>query len=151
MPHTDPDLRRAYHRDYKRRNRWRYRRRQKASDAARNANRRAKGFGVLGRLTADEVEAVLATGRCHWCGDEFGFFDLTVDHVRPLGRGGLNRPENLVAACNPCNKRKHTGQHPERWANDWDACIDCGRTTVKHAAHGRCRTCYWRRNKEADQ
>ena len=27
--------------------------------------------------------------------------------------------------------------------------IDCGRTAVAHAAHGRCRTCYWRRNKAA--
>lgn len=28
-----------------------------------------------------------------------------------------------------------------RWAKGFDACIDCGRSSVKHIAHGRCGTC----------
>jgi len=28
-----------------------------------------------------------------------------------------------------------------RWARGYDACTGCGRTTVKHAARGLCRTC----------
>lgn len=151
MPHADPDAHRAYMREYKRRNRWRFRRRQKALDAARHANRRAEGLGVPGRITAEDVETVLAAGCCYWCQTAVDYFDLTVDHVLALVRGGPNTPANLVACCDPCNRRKHAGTHPTRWANDWDACIDCGRTTVAHAAHGRCRTCYWRRNKAAGQ
>ena len=33
--------------------------------------------------------------------------NLTLDHVIPLARGGQHRVENLVAACKPCNSRKH--------------------------------------------
>jgi hypothetical protein len=29
----------------------------------------------------------------------------------------------------------------KRWARGFDACIDCGRSSVKHIAHGRCATC----------
>ena len=30
----------------------------------------------------------------------------TVDHVIPLARGGSNADDNLVLACDPCNKEK---------------------------------------------
>lgn len=44
---------------------------------------------------------------CAYCG---GLFDAgnpaTVDHVVPLAHGGRNNFANLVAACDPCNKRK---------------------------------------------
>lgn len=29
----------------------------------------------------------------------------------------------------------------KRWSRKHDACIDCGRTEIKHAANGRCATC----------
>ena len=32
--------------------------------------------------------------------------DLEVDHVVPRSRGGTDRPNNLVAACHECNRRK---------------------------------------------
>ena len=31
----------------------------------------------------------------------------TLDHVKPLSRGGTNDPENLRCACLDCNARKH--------------------------------------------
>ena len=31
---------------------------------------------------------------------------LTIDHVTPKGRGGVDTWENLVAACKPCNQKK---------------------------------------------
>jgi 5-methylcytosine-specific restriction endonuclease McrA len=34
---------------------------------------------------------------------------LTLDHVKPLSKGGGNSWENLVTACMSCNQRK--GQH----------------------------------------
>lgn len=40
---------------------------------------------------------------CQYCG---GHSDLTLDHVIPKSRGGKDRWENLVTACNRCNVRK---------------------------------------------
>ncbi|MGH2954874.1 MAG: HNH endonuclease [Thermoanaerobaculia bacterium] len=41
--------------------------------------------------------------RCRWCGvDE----NLTIDHIRPLSRGGSGRPEDLQLLCRPCNQIK---------------------------------------------
>lgn len=42
-------------------------------------------------------------GRCAYCGRLRG---RTVDHVRPLDRGGCDWPDNLMPACNPCNNAK---------------------------------------------
>ena len=46
----------------------------------------------------------LLAGACAYCGSGG---PLTLDHVVPLARGGLHRIDNLVAACKPCNSRKH--------------------------------------------
>jgi 5-methylcytosine-specific restriction endonuclease McrA len=46
--------------------------------------------------------------RCVYCGRKpaNASTTLTLDHVIPKSRGGQNTPENLVAACKPCNNRK---------------------------------------------
>jgi len=41
---------------------------------------------------------------CHYCG---GIAD-TVDHKKPVARGGSDSEDNLVAACRRCNSKKHT-------------------------------------------
>lgn len=33
-------------------------------------------------------------------------FDLTVDHIHPQARGGVDDPANLRTLCRPCNSRK---------------------------------------------
>jgi 5-methylcytosine-specific restriction endonuclease McrA len=40
--------------------------------------------------------------RCAYCGEPA----TTLDHVHPMSRGGLTVPENLVACCLECNRRK---------------------------------------------
>lgn len=40
---------------------------------------------------------------CQYCG---AHGELTIDHVQPRSRGGLDTWENLVAACQRCNNRK---------------------------------------------
>lgn len=73
------------------------------------------------------IEERLSTGRsrterrrlwakdqyCYWCRVRLaltpsasGLPLATLDHFIPLGRGGTNRRENLVLACNPCNHRR---------------------------------------------
>lgn len=44
--------------------------------------------------------------RCQYCGHKGTAFDLTLDHILPRSRGGRTTPENLCAACIPCNSRK---------------------------------------------
>lgn len=44
--------------------------------------------------------------RCMYCGDRFAAADLSRDHVHPTSRGGLDKWENVVAACKRCNQRK---------------------------------------------
>lgn len=44
--------------------------------------------------------------RCQYCGAKGAPFELTLDHIMPRSRGGRSDPENLCAACPPCNQRK---------------------------------------------
>jgi 5-methylcytosine-specific restriction endonuclease McrA len=44
--------------------------------------------------------------RCQYCGAKGNVFDLTLDHIVPRARGGHSEPDNLCAACKPCNQRK---------------------------------------------
>lgn len=41
--------------------------------------------------------------RCAYCGSHD---NLTVDHIIPRSRGGLNRWENVITACHRCNNMK---------------------------------------------
>lgn len=41
--------------------------------------------------------------RCLYCGQRFHRSDLTRDHVLPKSRGGIDKWENVVAACKRCN------------------------------------------------
>lgn len=43
---------------------------------------------------------------CMYCGDRFRAHDLTFDHLIPRSRGGRTSWDNIVAACQDCNRRK---------------------------------------------
>jgi len=43
---------------------------------------------------------------CQYCGRRLPRADITVDHVIPRSRGGIDSWENLVLACMECNVRK---------------------------------------------
>ena len=45
-------------------------------------------------------------GRCQYCYKKFPEKELTLDHVKPVVRGGRKTWENIVAACIRCNQRK---------------------------------------------
>lgn len=44
--------------------------------------------------------------QCMYCGFHFAADQLSRDHVHPLSRNGLDKWENVVAACKRCNQRK---------------------------------------------
>lgn len=44
--------------------------------------------------------------RCQYCGLQFKREQLTFDHVIPVAQGGTKSWENIVSACEDCNRRK---------------------------------------------
>lgn len=65
---------------------------------------------------------------CQYCGREFMREErhglapmaedgtwLELDHIEPLEAGGSNLPDNLRAACTPCNRRKSAWVTEEQW------------------------------------
>jgi 5-methylcytosine-specific restriction endonuclease McrA len=44
--------------------------------------------------------------KCQYCAKRFQSEKLTLDHVIPKSRGGINTWENLVTACKKCNQKK---------------------------------------------
>jgi hypothetical protein len=47
---------------------------------------------------------------CQYCGAQPPKVVLEVDHIHPVAAGGRNEPENLITACNKCNRGK--GKRP---------------------------------------
>jgi hypothetical protein len=43
---------------------------------------------------------------CQFCGVRFAPGDLTIDHLVPLARGGIDEIINYVTCCRGCNQRK---------------------------------------------
>lgn len=76
--------------------------RNRLAHLAKRANQRARQLGIPGVLSAAAIEARFAYfgNRCWLCGTHG---DITVDHVKPLGKRGLNWPANIRPACPHCN------------------------------------------------
>jgi len=43
---------------------------------------------------------------CCYCGCQLNDKNKTIDHVKPLGDGGNDLPDNLVVCCRECNHAK---------------------------------------------
>lgn len=69
---------------------------------ASQANSRAKRLGVAGRITADGIRARFAyfADRCWICLEPGA---NSIDHVKPLNKGGLNIHANIRPAHLGCN------------------------------------------------
>ena len=50
--------------------------------------------------------AVNGMYRCMWCSGLFAPKDLTVEHIIPMARGGLDNFNNKGLACRPCNNNR---------------------------------------------
>lgn len=84
--------------------RWARSARGRLNKAAHERKRRAKAMASSG-VSVDQIQARISYygGRCWMCGDAA----TTIDHVKPLAKGGLHLASNLRPACRPCNIRKH--------------------------------------------
>lgn len=72
-----------------------------------------KGGSRVRRMKSSEARKVRGnlwfrgTRCCHWCNKRFESEDsATIDHVVPLSKGGSNRQDNLVLACEECNAER---------------------------------------------
>lgn len=59
--------------------------------------------------------------KCRYCGATAADAPLTVDHVIPVALGGTDEPDNLVAACRPCNAGKSSAKADEALVGDVSA------------------------------
>jgi hypothetical protein len=67
--------------------------------------RRFQRFQNRRKIPKADREAVFRRDdyRCRVCGTRK---NLTIDHIHPWSRGGLDRESNYQALCQPCNSRK---------------------------------------------
>lgn len=95
---NNPERVREYRREVKRRNPMANRSYVRARTARR------KGLTVVPVSSAGIAERMAYFGgRCWMCGSGD---QITLDHVKPLSRGGAHALSNLRPACHDCNTRK---------------------------------------------
>lgn len=72
---------------------------------AARANHKARELGIPGILTAAGLAAHIAYfgGRCWICGAPDAD---SIDHIKPLGKRGLNIAANIRPACGSCNSAR---------------------------------------------
>lgn len=88
---------------------------------------KARSLGVRGSVTAEDLGLVeLASPTCYYCGIDLPVGGGTFDHIRPLGRGGMNHIVNIVRCCLTCNRTKFT-KTPEQLAVHEDRVVTCER------------------------
>lgn len=70
-----------------------------------NNARRARKFAaeIAGPVSTETYERIRLSGPCVYCGD----IATTVDHIRPLSKGGHEAEYNLVPSCGSCNSSKN--------------------------------------------
>lgn len=87
---------------------------QKTAKDRRQSNaRRARKHAaeITGPVALNIYIEIINSGPCVYCGSEA----MTVDHIWPLSRGGIEHEDNLVPACNKCNAQKHA-----KFLTEWD-------------------------------
>ena len=110
---TDADAIRRVLREY------RARHPEKTRLLGRMANQRRRSRLGAEFLTAAQWWAILDAHE-HRCADCRCEVPLEIEHKVPLARGGTHAPENITAACRPCNLRKGTKTEEEfrKWLAD---------------------------------
>lgn len=84
----------------------RYEARRPEVKQARKARYRGRLLNATGSFTREEwkVRIIQFGNRCAYCGRKSK--RLTPDHYIPLSKGGTNFIDNVIPACQHCNRRK---------------------------------------------
>lgn len=67
-----------------------------------------------GRFDKKEILAK-TNGICACCGKKLTIETMTIEHVIPINRGGLDGPGNTIALCEACNKMKGNTLYIPTW------------------------------------
>ena len=60
-------------------------------------------FGNTREVSASKTKS----WTCRYCGTKiYDRDDITVDHIKPISKGGKTEPSNLIICCKTCNKSK---------------------------------------------
>ena len=121
-----------------------------------------RGSRILGALMKDLIRLrrlafELQQGRCFYCRtpmwlehprDVFGhrglsskvagYLKCTAEHLKPVSEGGKDEPDNIVAACQFCNRTRHRAKKvlsPERYATRVQTRVALGRWHVAAIGH----------------
>lgn len=89
-------------------------------NAERQANFRAKARGAFVDNVIREEIYNKSGGKCSYCGKSIKIYDMHVDHVTPISRGGKHEPANCVCSCKDCNLEKSTRNASEFRRNGYD-------------------------------
>lgn len=83
----------------------RYRKTKNGRKLARESKLRRR---ALGKINYDDFisKAEELNWRCIGCGLTLNFDTVTVDHIRPVSKGGANDIDNLQPMCQSCNSSK---------------------------------------------
>ncbi len=83
------------------------------------ARRRARKLSAGGSFSPSDVAAKLKAQKrkCAYCRTVLRGRAYHVDHIKPLARGGDNRPSNIQILCQKCNNRK-AAKLPETFARE---------------------------------
>lgn len=94
----------------------RLRERHSVARKAAYAVYRGKRMGAPGEITNDDINRMHheQNHRCYYCHERFRG-NWTVEHVRPLSRGGSNERSNVALACATCNFSKSDRLYPTEW------------------------------------
>jgi len=76
-------------------------------------NRRAEGMGASGKITLQQWDDCLKyfDYKCAYCGKSK---KLSIDHIIPLTKNGINSLSNIVPSCKSCNSSKSNHNY-ENW------------------------------------
>lgn len=92
------ERKRALHRAYKKRH--------PEKNKEQLHRRRCKMMAVGIEDCTAKIKSLHRERFCHWCCAPLTTETREIDHVIPVSRGGRHAPDNLVAACQTCNRSK---------------------------------------------
>lgn len=92
---------------------------------------------------------------CAYCNEQLDNNELIIHHKDRLGRNSIvknNDNDNLITLCRSCHIIEHSLElkkarkikYSSRWANNYDCCVECQTTEIKHQSKGLCNNCYAR-------
>lgn len=97
-----------------------YRKTPQGLDAAKvyNERRRSRHMGAEGSHTREEWNKIrdATKGICSICKRDVGTMKMTIDHIKPLSKGGSNYISNIRAICRSCNSK--LGPREYIWIKD---------------------------------